>query len=96
MGKAFNVAYLRFFGNKRLAHLRFLCSKHSMQDFLDLTAHADLGIYVESVSLCIKGTEYGNGNDCQEEDVLAETEELDVKKVVLTTQDSSSCATDSV
>ena len=40
--------------------------------------------------------EYGNGHVCQEEDVAPETEELDVKKVVLTTQGSSSCATDSV
>lgn len=80
-----------FFGNERLAHLRFLCSKHSMQGF---PAHANLGIYVQSVSFCIKGTEYGNRDDCQEEDVAAETEELDVKKVVLTTQGNSSCATD--
>ena len=78
-----------FFGNERLAHLRFLCSKHSMQGF---PAHANLGIYVQSVSFCIKGTEYGNRDDCQEEDVAAETEELDVKKVVLTTQGNSSCA----
>ncbi|THW04396.1 hypothetical protein D6D26_02796 [Aureobasidium pullulans] len=67
-----------------------------MQGFPDLAAHANLGIYVQSVSFCIKGTEYGNRDDCQEEDVTAETEELDVKKVVLTTQGNSSCATDIV
>lgn len=60
--------------------------------FLDLAAHANLGIYVQSVD----GMKYGNGHVCQEEDVALETEEDDVKKMVLTTQGSSNCATDSV